>query len=93
MLTHVVLFRLRSKDSAAEACRRLEALPAVIPTLKELEVGEHVGDGANGFHLALITRFDDFAGLEAYRVHPEHQKVVAFLKEEATDRAVVDFES
>ena len=30
--------------------------------------------------LSLITVFDSKEGLDAYDVHPEHQKVVTFIK-------------
>jgi hypothetical protein len=47
--------------------------------------------GPNHWDLALIVDFDDEVGLEAYQVHPEHQKVGAFIRSQVTAQASVDF--
>jgi hypothetical protein len=37
--------------------------------------------------------FKDAQGLESYQKHPEHQKVVAFVKEVTSERASIDYET
>ncbi|MGB3729565.1 MAG: Dabb family protein [Thermodesulfobacteriota bacterium] len=42
--------------------------------------------------MVLYSEFDDQEGLNAYQNHPEHVKIVDFVGEIRTDRAVVDYE-
>ena len=95
MVSHVVLFKFHSPVDAAcdEARRRLLAMRARIPMLREIEVGRDVGGDPRAFDLCLITRFDTMAELDAYRVHPEHQAVVAYLKTVTEKSVVADYEA
>jgi len=91
MLTHIVFFRFKEADTAAEIRELLLSMRGQIPTLRELEAGVDTTRGARSFDLGLITRFDDLAGLDAYRVHPVHLKVLEAIKAVATEVAAVDF--
>lgn len=98
MLRHIVFFRLKdtpdgktAAENAAELKRRLEALPPLIPEIRSLEAGLDVLRGDASHDLALTVDLDDTEALERYRVHPEHQEVVAFVKEVTVDRAAVDY--
>lgn len=90
--THVVLFKLKDRDQAAAVAERLMAMAGQVPTLRAIEAGVDHSASPRSFDVALITRFDDQAGLEAYRVHPKHQEVVEFIKLHADSSAVVDFD-
>jgi len=46
---------------------------------------------SKSFDLALISHFESLEDLDAYRVHPEHLKVVERIKETTVDRAAVDY--
>lgn len=98
MINHVVLFKLKKYPDSekekivAELKRMLLDLKAKIPELKHIEVGENYELDAKSFDLALITHFDSVESLDVYRVHPEHQKVVAYVGEVTEARAAVDFE-
>lgn len=93
MLTHVVLFKLkdRSQASVAQARARLDTLAGNVPTLLSIEVGEDVLHSGRSYDLALIARFDDLAGLEAYQIHPVHVPVLAYMREAAEAIVAVDF--
>lgn len=91
MLTHVVLFRFDSPDASKEASERLRAMAGKIPSLKSIEAGVNVIAGDAAYDVALVTRFDDQTGLDAYRTHPVHLEVVGFIREHATARATVDY--
>ncbi len=99
MLKHVVLLKVKGSVQGAsreENVDRLKAaltaLPERIPEIRVFEVGVHAfARSDNACDLALYSGFDDEAGLEAYRVHPEHQKVVALIGEVASERRVVDY--
>lgn len=93
MLTHVVCFRFDQPADAVEAARQLNALAGRVPTLLAIEAGVDITRSARSYELALITRFDDQAGLDAYAVHPAHQEVVSFIKARAGGAVAVDFVS
>ena len=83
-----MLFR---SSVAADARDRLLALRGQIPSLKELEAGVDITRSERSFDLALITRFDDAAGLQAYAEHPVHLEALAWLRSVATQVVAVDF--
>lgn len=91
MLTHVVLFKFADSAAAQTAADKLAAMEGRIETLRAIEVGVDISKSARSFDVALITRFDDQAGLDAYAVHPVHLEVVAYIKAHADKSIVVDF--
>jgi hypothetical protein len=99
MINHVVLFKLKEFQSANEKSEALDTfkskllnLKNFIPELKYIEVGISHPDAVPSFDLCLITHFENLGDLEVYKVHPEHMKVVEFVKQVTTDRAAVDYE-
>lgn len=99
MIKHIVMWTL--KDEAAGADRTanarkmkemLEALRGVVPTLVAIEVGIEVFAASPACDVILYSEFASRADLDAYQIHPEHQKVVAFVKQVAASRSVVDYE-
>ena len=91
MLTHVVLFKFADPAAAKTAADKLAAMDGRIETLRAIEVGLDVSKSARSFDVALITRFEDQAGLEAYAVHPVYLEVVAYIKAHAEKSIVVDY--
>lgn len=98
MIKHVVMWRIADDQpqSKAELIKtlidKLEALPPIIPQIKEFVVGANEKEAPAAFDVTLVSSFDSWEALSEYQVHPTHQEVGAFLKGAATDRAVVDFE-
>ncbi len=98
MINHVVLFKLKEfpgeekKAVIAELKLMLEGLKDKISELKYIEVGINYELEAKSFDIALISHFDSHEDLDKYRVHPEHQKVVARVLETTVERAAVDYE-
>jgi len=99
MIKHIVMWRL--KDEAAGATKAenavklkefLEALKSEIEELKAVEVGINFNPSPAAFDVVLYSEFEDREGLDAYQKHPEHVKIVGFVGEIRSDRAVVDFE-
>jgi hypothetical protein len=79
-------------ENAARIRSALDNLRGRIPELKELHVGTNVlPSSTEPAELALVTRHDDAAGLAAYAAHPDHQKVLAILKETTSTRRAIDF--
>ena len=100
MVKHIVMFKFAeekegrsAKENAALAKEMLDALQGVVPTLKSSKISLN-SENANpaNFELVLETEFDDMEGLSAYAVHPEHVKVVNFIKSVMVSRACVDYE-
>ncbi|MFV0592692.1 MAG: Dabb family protein [Draconibacterium sp.] len=97
MINHVVLFKLKeySAEEKSQVLANLKSmllnLKAEIDELKHIEVGENYELDSKSFDLALISHFENVADLDVYRVHPEHQKVVAYAGEVTEARAAVDF--
>lgn len=90
MIKHIVIWKMKDKVSAeqkAEMKARLEALIDPIDELKRIEVGIDAGNGT----MSLVSEFDTEDDLATYQSHPDHQKVVAFVKPLVAERAVCDY--
>ncbi|HSQ41944.1 MAG TPA: Dabb family protein [Fibrobacteraceae bacterium] len=99
MIHHIVFWKLKPQAHGNNAehngraiKRMLSALPPLIPQVRRLSVGPDINRSPAAWDLALDTVFDSPKDLQTYQIHPEHQKVVAFISEAASARAVVDFE-
>lgn len=100
MLTHVVVVWFR-KDAPADAVARFRAraradLPG-IPGVKHLNCGVAIPSERpvvdKSYSVALSMTFDGPAQLDAYQVHPVHQKFSAECVRPVAERVVVyDFE-
>lgn len=89
------MFRLvDSSAESLEAARRfkeaLEALPAVIPVLRSIEVGINENP-AEKWHLALTATVDTMADVAVYANHPAHVAAAAIIAPVKADRACVDY--
>ena len=94
MVKHIVMFDFKEENreqNLLEAKAMLEALLESVPTLKKMEVGINFSQEERAMDMSLYSEFDDKEGLEAYANHPEHLKVVAFIKSVATASKVSDY--
>ena len=98
MLKHIVMLRLKENaegaDKAANAQKLkelLEGLTGKIEELIKLEVGINIVADDQAADLVLCTEFQSVGGLKRYAVHPEHLKVVEFIKRVVEERRVVDY--
>ena len=81
------------KDKKAlEIKNGLEALPELIKEIKFYEVGLNIIESDRASDIVLISKFDSLPKLEAYRIHPEHQKVVKLIGEYAEKVTATDYE-
>jgi hypothetical protein len=94
MVTHLVLFKLRDPSPAnlTATAAVLEEMDGKVPALESMEVGVDVVRSERSYDLALVTRFQNWEGLEAYRVHPVHGKVLTHLQRVVVSSIVVDYE-
>ena len=96
MLTHVVIWKYRADvqpEVREEHVALLRNLASVIKEVESLEVGFDVVKLPRSFDTGLVAVFRNRAALDAYTIHPEHIKVVAFGKAISEQVASVDFES
>lgn len=84
----------KTKAENAETMKKLlEALPKNIEVLKSVEVGINVleGDSEAICDVVLTTECETKDDLKLYADHPDHQKVVSFIKKVVSERRVVDY--
>jgi hypothetical protein len=94
MLVHIVCWKYKAESDAQsrrDHIEQLRALPSLITGIESFEVGSDILHLDRSFDTALLAEFAGREELDAYTVHPEHQRVAA-LGREISERAVsVDF--
>jgi len=83
MLVHIVMFKFKEENKKAniiQAKQMLENLMGAIPSLRSMDVGVNFIEADRAMDLSIITAFESKGGLDAYDEHPEHQKVLTFIK-------------
>jgi hypothetical protein len=94
MVKHIVMFNFKEENkelNLLKAKEMLEALFQTVETLKKMEVGINFSEEERAMDLSLYSEFDDAEGLAEYAVHPDHLKVVEFIKAVASASKVSDY--
>lgn len=99
MVKHVVCWKLKDEaegntklQNALLAKGMLEDLREVIEEIRSIRVGINApGTSEGNWDLILESEFTTLRDLEAYTIHPEHQKVVEFIKRINEGRICVDY--
>ncbi|MEZ4380934.1 MAG: Dabb family protein [Nannocystaceae bacterium] len=91
MITHVVLFKFPARADAERARALLLGMRGRVASLRAIEAGLDVTGSPRSYDLALITRFDDDAGLDAYRTDPLHLEVLEFIRARVETTCAVDY--
>lgn len=93
------MFRLKGQaegatniDNTLKLKRMLEELPSKIDQIKLYEVGINIADSPSASDIVLISGFESVESLNEYRVHPEHVKVLEFVRKVTDEARVVDYE-
>ena len=95
MIVHIVMFKFKEENRKAniiQAKQMLENLMGAVPSLKSIDVGVNFSQEERAMDLSIITSFESKEGLDAYAIHPEHLKVVDFIKEVVEYSKVVDYD-
>lgn len=96
-LQHLVFWKLNGEtdeqrdEQAMFIKTSLEQLKSSIPEIQALSVHRNTAFHDTNWDLALVSTFADLAALETYVHHPEHQAVVAEIKQRVSERAAIDF--
>ena len=96
MIIHVVMFKFKksaTKEYIDDAKEQIEMLIDLVPKLQNIKVGMNFADEERAMDMVLISNFEDRDDLEMYAKHPEHLKVLEFVKEISEYTKVVDFEA
>ena len=98
MVKHIVLFKLKDEVPEAEKLvvmnkfkEAIEALPAVIPVIRKIEVGLNTNPGET-WHIALYSEFDNLDDVKFYATHPLHVAAGKIIAEAKESRACVYYE-
>ena len=93
MIQHIVMFKFRADvpealraKAAAQFKAGIEALPAVVPFIREVNVGLNLNP-AEQWDICLISRFDTLDDVKSYSVHPAHKAVASALMQPIAELA------
>ena len=94
MLRHIVMMKFNEKGEADNSDVKIKdmllGLLKTVEPLKKMEVG--VSDFENNaFGLVLTADFEDEGGLNIYRTHPYHIKILQYMQEVVEQTAAVDY--
>ena len=97
MIKHIVMWNLRGDTPQAKARsieqvkNAFESLQGKIPGMMHLEIGVDSSRIDYACDVVLYSEFESQAALDAYGVHPEHQRVKQELNGVRIARHQVDF--
>ena len=94
MIKHIVFMKFKkgvTDKDIAELEKLMAGLPGRIPEIKEYQFGRDVVRSERSYDFALVSAFDDLEALKRYQPHPDHQPVLAKVKEMSEAILAVDF--
>jgi len=95
MIVHIVLFKLNqpTTENSKAVKDMLLSMDGKLPMLRQLEVGTDVVRSERSYDVALYSKFDSMADLQAYQVHPYHAgTVIPFMKANCAAIVAADYE-
>jgi hypothetical protein len=100
MIKHIVMWNIREGETSrarfermAEVKARLLELKGRIKEIVSLEVHfKSPSAPDDNFDVILVSEFNSWADLEAYRNHPAHVEVAEYLNNVRQNRAAIDYE-
>lgn len=95
MVVHIVMFKFKEEgksETLVKVKELLESLASKLDVLISLEVGINFDTAPRAMDLSLYSKFASKEDLATYAIHPEHLKVVEFIKSVAIESKVVDYE-
>jgi hypothetical protein len=91
VFTHVSLYRLRKVIDRQQTIDLLANLAGRVPSLRSVEVGTDRSGTPNSFDVALILRFDDYAGYSEFVTHTAWKRVSEHIAFVADSMVSCDF--
>jgi hypothetical protein len=96
MFVHAFLFQWKpqiTEQDKQKAAKEIRALQGQIPGLIETSFDTNTSPRSQGFTHGGVMKFRDQAALEAYFIHPVHQKLVDWLMPLLAVAAELDYEA
>jgi len=98
MIKHIIMFKLKDfehesikKQKLTELKKMIDELGSSISEVDKIEAGINFSTRDVAFDIVLVSDFKSEQHLKAYSEHPEHQKLVHFLKDIKLTSTVVDY--
>ena len=98
LIRHIVMWKLKESAEGATREQNAQTMRALLENCRDVAAGTRefeVGIAAPGeestYDVVLVSTFDDAAALNAYQVHPEHDKATAFIGKVRETRQCVDY--
>lgn len=99
MIRHIVMWKLDSsyteeqkEQFIQEFSEKLLNLDGKIDELKSIAVFTNSPEAPDAnYEIMLDSTFSNMADLETYAAHPEHLKVIAYVKQYKLQRSCVDY--
>lgn len=83
MHIHIALFRWKpdvSEQKIEEILREIEKLKGKIPDIVEITCGKNSSRHAAGYTHVVLVRGLNKQAIEAYRTHPDHEKISKIIE-------------
>ncbi len=96
MLIHTVMWKFRDAEGKTKAENieivksGLENLLGEVPALLDIRFYKNEVECDRNFDAMLVVKVKDEADLEAYKIHPAHKAVAAYVAKVTDGRAAVD---
>lgn len=96
MLIHTVMWKFcdaegKTKAENIEIVKEgLESLITKVPVLQSIEFFKNEVECDRNFDAMLVVKVLNEQALDAYKTHPEHQKVASYVAKVTCGRAAVD---
>lgn len=100
MIRHIVMFKFKEEAEGRSKKENIYIAKKMFMELKneityifkdEVKINSEEADSSN-YDLIYIADFNNIEELNKYSVHPEHLKLVSFIKNVREERACIDFE-
>jgi hypothetical protein len=91
MIRHVVLFKTAQDAPLHIFKEKIENLKTEIPEIINITAGIDIKFDSDSSDFCVITDVKNVKDLEIYAKHPEHLKVISYIKPYITERKVADF--
>lgn len=93
MIKHIVMWKFKKghEQEMKQFLSDLLQLKDKIDTIRSMQVGINVNKNSE-FDAVLISEFDNFDDLKAYKENPEHVEISNFCKSIREKREAIDFE-
>jgi len=94
MIKHIVFMKFKkgvTDKDIVELEKLMAGLPGRIPEIKEYQFGRDIVRSERSYDFALVSAFEDLEALKRYQPHPDHQPVLAKVKEMSETILAVDF--